>query len=91
LGAREGIIAKHIMLFSEIRDKIIHQKIKQMVKDKYQLKTDRKAMIDYLDARIRYLSFEDTITLCRKCAFSQDINGKNLCPVCRKNYKKNTV
>jgi hypothetical protein len=79
---------KHVMFFSEIRDKIINQKIKQMMKEKYQLKIDGKAIADYLDAQIKYLSFEDAITLCKKCAFSQDINGKDLCPVCKKNYKK---
>ncbi|MCL1817792.1 MAG: hypothetical protein FWG35_02595 [Spirochaetaceae bacterium] len=78
---------KYIMLYSEIRDKIIQQKIKLMVKDEHQRAIDKKAMIDYLDAQIKYLSFEGTKTLCKKCAFNQDMNGKDLCPACRKNYK----
>ena len=41
---------KHIMLYSEIQDIIIKQKVKQMVKDKYQRAIDKKAIIDYLDA-----------------------------------------
>ena len=44
-------------------------------------------MADYLDASIKYLSFEDTITLCKKCAYNEDIAGKDLCPICKKNYK----
>jgi ribosomal protein S27AE len=78
---------KHIMLFSEIKRKITNQKIKEMLKVKYQFSIDKKAMIDCLDAGIKYLSFEGTKTLCKKCAFNQDINGKDLCPVCKKNYK----
>ena len=77
----------YIMLYSSIRQKIINNKIKQMMKDRFQYEIDKKSMLDYLEASIKYLSFEDTITLCKKCAFSQDIRGKNLCPVCKKNYK----
>jgi ribosomal protein S27AE len=78
---------KHFLLYSEIQDKIAKEKIKHMVKDKYQSAIDKKAMIDYLDATIQYLSFEDTITLCRKCAFNQDKTGRDLCPVCKIRYK----
>lgn len=77
----------YIMLYSEIRQKIINLELKQAMKDKYQYEIDKKAMIDYLDASIKYLSFEGTITLCNRCAFNQDINGKDLCPICRKNFK----
>ena len=77
----------YILLYSEIRNKITNQRLRQIFKDKYQLKIDKKAMVDYLEANIKYLSFEDTITLCKKCAYNQDINKKDLCPVCRKNLK----
>jgi len=78
----------HIMLYSEIKEKISKQKVKELLKSKYQFEIDKKAMLDYLDAGIKYLSFEGTKTLCKKCAFNQDLNGKDLCPVCKKNYKK---
>jgi ribosomal protein S27AE len=78
---------KHIMLYSDIHYNITIQKIKQIVKEKHQSAIDKKAMMDYLIATIKYLSFEDTKTLCRKCAFNQYKNERDLCPVCKKNYK----
>jgi len=78
---------KHIMLYSYIRDKLTYYRIKQLLKDRYQKEIDKKAMIDYLDAQIEYLSLENTKTLCKKCGFNKNMNNKDLCPVCNKNYK----
>ena len=36
---------------------------------------------------IKYLSFEDSITACKKCASSDDLYGMELCPKCNTNYK----
>lgn len=41
----------------------------------------------YLDDNIKYLSFEDTITACKKCAFSYDMKNMELCPKCKDHYK----
>ena len=79
---------KHIMLYSYIRTKLARNKFYEIFKEKYQNKIDKKAMIDYLNANIDYLSLENTKTLCKKCSFSEKINGRDLCPVCKKNYKK---
>ena len=48
---------------------------------------ERKAFLPYLDDNIKYLSFVDTITACKKCASYYDLNRMELCPICRKNYK----
>ena len=48
---------------------------------------EKKAFIIYFDDNIKYLSFEDTITACKKCASSDDLHGMELCPKCNKNYK----
>jgi hypothetical protein len=48
---------------------------------------ERKAFLLYLYDNIKYLSFVDTITACKKCASYYDLNGMELCPICRKNYK----
>lgn len=78
---------KHIMFYSDIKYNLTNQKIKQMLKEKYQKDIDKKAMLDFLDETIKYLSFEDTKTLCKKCAFNYDKNKRELCPICKKNYK----
>jgi hypothetical protein len=48
---------------------------------------ERKAFLLYLDDNIKYLSFVDTITACKKCASYYDLYRMELCPICRKNYK----
>lgn len=50
-------------------------------------KIGRKAFLLYLDDNIKYLSFEDTITACRKCASNFDLHSMDLCPICKENYK----
>ncbi|HEY4324990.1 MAG TPA: hypothetical protein VGN20_13425 [Mucilaginibacter sp.] len=47
----------------------------------------KEAFLLYLDDNIKYLSFDDTITACRKCAFNFDINNTELCPECKEHYK----
>lgn len=51
------------------------------------LAIEKEAFLLYLNDDIRYLSFEDTITACRKCAFEFDIKKMELCPICKENYK----
>ncbi len=48
---------------------------------------EKDAFLLYLDDNIKYLSFEDTITACKKCAFNFDINNMELCPKCKEYYK----
>jgi len=47
----------------------------------------KEAFLLYLADNIKYLSFEDTITACKKCAFNYDINNLELCPNCKEYYK----
>jgi hypothetical protein len=48
---------------------------------------EKEAFLKYLDDNIKYLSFEDTITACRKCASSFDLHRMELCPNCSTYYK----
>ena len=73
--------------YSEIKEKLIRQKIKEMVKAKYQNEINIKAMLDYLNANIQYLSFEGIQTFCKKCGFLSTQKDMDLCPQCNKNYK----
>lgn len=47
----------------------------------------KEAFLLCLADNIKYLSFEDTITACKKCAFNYDINNLELCPNCKEYYK----
>lgn len=49
---------------------------------------DKEAFLLYLNDNIEYLSFNDTITACRKCAFNFDIKRMELCPACKQYYKR---
>ncbi|MEO7990068.1 MAG: hypothetical protein ABI663_11030 [Chryseolinea sp.] len=48
---------------------------------------EKEAFLQYLNDNIKYLSFEDTITACRKCAASFDLYRMELCPKCSAYYK----
>lgn len=41
----------------------------------------------HLDDCIKYLSFEDAITACKKCAYNFDVKKMELCPKCKQHYK----
>ncbi len=47
----------------------------------------KEAFLLYLNDDIKYLSFEDTITACRRCAYKFDIKKMELCPQCKVYYK----
>ena len=48
---------------------------------------EKEAFFLLLDENIKYLSFEDTITACKRCAYNFDMKSLELCPKCKKNYK----
>lgn len=48
---------------------------------------EKEAFLKYLNDNIKYLSFEDTITACRKCAYNFDKKKMELCPKCKQYYK----
>jgi len=47
----------------------------------------KEAFLLYLNDTIHYLSFDDTITACKKCAANFDLNNMELCPACKQYYK----
>jgi hypothetical protein len=60
---------------------------RKLVKTKESEIIGKEAFLLYLDDNIKYLSFDDTITACKKCAFNFDINKMELCPKCKEHYK----
>jgi ribosomal protein L37AE/L43A len=60
---------------------------REMAKAKYSEPIGEEAFLRFLDANIKYLSFEDTLTACRKCAYNFDLNNMELCPKCKEYYK----
>ena len=56
-------------------------------RNKEAAKIGKETFLLYLDDCIQYLSFDDTITACKKCAYSFDINKMELCPECKQHYK----
>lgn len=53
----------------------------------YAEKIEKEAFLLYLEDNIKYLSFEDTITACKKCASNYDLHSLELCPNCKEFYK----
>jgi hypothetical protein len=66
---------------------IRYWKQREQAKTKNSEAIEKQAFLLYLNDRIKYLSFEDTITACKKCAFNFDINKLELCPKCKEYYK----
>jgi len=60
---------------------------REQAKNKDNDKIEKKAFLLYLDDNIKYLSFEDTMTACKKCAFCFDLHSMKLCPKCKEFYK----
>ena len=68
-------------------NKIMYWLLREKAKNKYRDNIKKESFQLYLNENIKYLSFEDTITTCKKCAFNFDVNKVELCPKCKKNYK----
>ena len=60
---------------------------RERAKDKNSETIKKEAFLLYLYDDIKYLSFEDTITACKRCASSYDLYKIELCPQCNENYK----
>ena len=60
---------------------------RELAKNKDAVMIEKEAFLLYLNDNIKYLSFEDTITACRKCASSFDLYNMELCPKCKEYYK----
>ncbi|HLX52521.1 MAG TPA: hypothetical protein VKR58_01175 [Aquella sp.] len=60
---------------------------RQKAKTKEVENIKKEAFLYYLDDNIKYLSFEDTITACKKCASNSDLHNMVLCPKCKEYYK----
>jgi len=61
--------------------------LRERAKNKDAETIEKEAFLLTLNDSIKYLSFEDTITACRKCAYSFDMKKMELCPQCKVNYK----
>jgi len=60
---------------------------RQKAKTKDEEIIEKEAFLLYLADNIKYLSFEDTITACRRCASNYDLKNMDLCPNCKVYYK----
>ena len=60
---------------------------REQAKNKGAENIEKIAFLRYLNDNIKYLSFEDAITACKKCASYFDLYKLELCPKCREYYK----
>ncbi|MDX6187825.1 hypothetical protein SGQ83_00545 [Flavobacterium sp. Fl-318] len=60
---------------------------RERVKNKDSETIEKEAFLLHLNDCIKYLSFEDSITACKKCAYHFDIKKMELCPKCKQHYK----
>ena len=67
--------------------KVKYWLLREKAKTKFSDNIGKEAFLLYINDNIKYLSFEDTITTCKKCAFNFDKNKREICPKCKKYYK----
>jgi len=60
---------------------------RERAKNKDYEQIEKEAFLLHLNDCIKYLSFEDAITACKKCAYNFDIKRMELCPKCNQHYK----
>ncbi|NCB44349.1 MAG: hypothetical protein EOM59_17280 [Clostridia bacterium] len=60
--------------------------LKLEFENKYTDEIGKKAVLESIEWHEEYMSFENTVTFCKKCAFLWDIKGVKLCPVCKEKY-----
>ena len=60
---------------------------REYAKNKDSETIDKEAFLLHVNDCIKYLSFEDAITACKKCAYNLDIKKMDLCPKCKQHYK----
>jgi hypothetical protein len=66
---------------------IIYWLKRDQVKYNHTEAIETEAFLNYLNDSIKYLSFDDTITACKKCASYYDLYDLELCPKCKVSYK----
>lgn len=60
---------------------------RELAKNKSSKTIEKEAFLLYLNDNIKYLSFDGTITACKKCASYFDLYKMELCPTCKEYYK----
>jgi hypothetical protein len=60
---------------------------RERAKNRDNERIEKEAFLLHINDVIKYLSFEDTITACRKCAYNFDIKHMELCIKCKVYYK----
>jgi ribosomal protein L37AE/L43A len=60
---------------------------RELAKNKDSDTIEKEALLFHINDCIKYLSFEDAITTCKRCAYNFDIKRMELCPKCKQRYK----
>lgn len=61
--------------------------LRDKVKNQNSDKIEEMGFLNFLGDNIKYLSFEDAITTCKKCASYFDLYNMELCPKCTEHYR----
>lgn len=76
-------------IFNKEKEVLYTEKINKIKQDRFKHEIEKNTLLELIDQYIKYQNLEDTVTYCKKCAFMKDINHMDICPVCKKDYKKN--
>lgn len=77
---------KKVLSPEQIKNIMLGEKIKDYMWNTYGEEIRKAALIQSMKDHKRYMSLQDTVTFCKKCAYLWDMKWKKLCPICKKNY-----
>ncbi len=69
--------------FGQVKYWFLSSKVEAIYSDQI----EHDSLMNYLNNVIKYLSFEESITACKKCASYYDLYELELCPICKTHYK----
>lgn len=78
---------KSVVYLSDYKRKLYFLKSGEMYWEEYGEKIRYETILQIIDEYLRYISLEDAVTFCKKCAFLWDVKNMDLCPKCKKEYK----
>ena len=69
--------------FNDVKESMKRKRIQEYIWETYGPIIKKSAILKGIEEHKRYISMEDTITFCKRCAFLWDKKGKKVCEVCK--------
>ncbi|EGA91399.1 hypothetical protein GPDM_00990 [Planococcus donghaensis MPA1U2] len=69
--------------FNDVKESMKRKRIQEYIWGTYGPTSKKSATLKGIEEYKRYISMEDTMTFCKRCAFLWDKKGKKACEICK--------